>query len=106
VDYWTPADKAEIKQSLATTKEQLADPEVVIASCQAGMWYSCGSITSLTVETLGNGYDDAIITFTAGEGFTASFPATVSWVNEVSFMAGEQYVVVMCGNLAAAAEVL
>ena len=90
----------------STKVVELSDSDVVIDSLQPWTWYSCGTISSLTVETLGNGYDDATITFTAGEGFTASFPATVSWVNEVSFTPGIQYVVVQCGNLASAAEVL
>lgn len=90
----------------STKVVELSDSEVVIDSLQPWTWYSCGTITSLDVYKLDNGYDDATITFTAGQGFSASFPATVSWVKEVSFMTGRRYVVVLCGNLAAAAEVL
>lgn len=92
--------------STSTKVVELSDSDVVISTLQPWTWYSCGTITSLTVEALGNGYDDATIIFTAGEGFTASFPATVLWVHEVSFVPGEQYVVVLCGNLASTAEVL
>lgn len=92
--------------SAYTVEEILEDTEVVISVCEAYKLYRCGTISSLTVETLGNGANDSTIIFTAGENFTAAFPEELSWVNTVTFAANSKYVIVICAGLAAAAEVL
>ena len=91
--------------STSTKVVELSDSNVVIDSLQPWTWYSCGTITSLTVETLGNGYDDATITFTVATGFKANFPADVEWLDEASFTVGCKYVMVFCGGLVSLARV-
>lgn len=94
-------------QRVNVTQEVALDgPNVVIDRVEAFTLYRCGSIASLTVETLGNAADDATIVFTAGDGFTANFPADLAWVTAAEFSTGRSYVVAICAGLAAAAEVL
>lgn len=106
-DIASRVEALEDDKSDKTTRTTYSSSSVTISRLEAFKLYECtNAITSLKVTSLGNGYDEATIIFTTGSTFTASFPSTLQWVSEVSFGTGTKYVVVICGSIAVASEVL
>jgi hypothetical protein len=62
-------------------------------------------VVSLDIATIETSLDEIVMQFTAGDGASISFPASLAWINEPTFEAGKTYLISIVNNIAVAAEV-
>ena len=62
-------------------------------------------VSTLDIATVETSLDEIVLQFTAGDGVSISFPASLAWVGEPSFEAGKTYIISIVNNIAVAAEV-
>lgn len=87
-------------------KVSLSGTTPTIATLAANTNYSGTNLTSLTVTVVSDFSLETLIMFTTGASFTASFPATLRWVNGAfAFAANKGYVIAIANNIAIAGEV-
>lgn len=77
-----------------------------IASLAENTNYSGTNLTSLTVSAVSSFSLESLIMFTTGSSFTATFPASLKWVNGgITFGANKGYIVAIMNGVAVAGEV-
>lgn len=87
-------------------KMSLSGTTPTIASLLPNTAYNGANLTSLTVSAVQNSTAESLIIFTTGASFTASFPASLKWINGAfSFAGNKSYIIAVANNIAIAGEV-
>lgn len=87
-------------------KMQLVSANTTLTSLAANTYYVFSApVVSLNIATVETSLDEIVLQFTAEDGVSISFPASLSWVGEPSFEAGKTYLISIVNNIAVAAEV-
>jgi hypothetical protein len=85
---------------------QLVSADSTITALSANRYYQFSApVSALNIATVETSVDEIVLRFTAGDGASISFPASLAWINEPSFEAGKTYLISIVNNIAVAAEV-
>lgn len=98
--------KAEVDAMIHKVIVNETSTALVVPELNENTYIICSNpLTSLTVNTVEKSAKESIIIFTAGNNFTASFPADLEWIAEPTFESGKKYVLICNYNIAAASQV-
>lgn len=85
---------------------QLVSADSTITALSANRYYVFSApVSALNIATIETSLDEIVMQFTAGDGASISFPASLKWVGEPEFEPGKTYLISIVNNIAVAAEV-
>lgn len=85
-----------------TEVSDLVNTSITLSNAAANTVYKYGTLTSLTVSANDTSNLETLIYFTAGTGITVSLPNTLETIGDMSFGAGNKYVISILNNIAVA----
>lgn len=93
----------------ATPVMQIVSADSTITALSANRYYQFSApVSALDIATVETSPDEIVMRFTVAADavdFRPTFPASVEWVNEITFEAGKKYIISIVYGLAVAAEV-